>query len=101
MFNLVISEYSLNLNDNKSVTINESDIRSVFGVGDGMHGQLGVDVFIKSDVPIRINKLKKIIIKKISCGGSHTVVLAENGLGILSFIISSFLFRKILYAIYC
>jgi len=46
-----------------------------------MQGQLGVDVFIKSDVPLRINKLKQIKIKKISCGGTHTIVLAENGFG--------------------
>lgn len=76
-----ISEYTLEIDSNLQITIDEEKISSIFTMGDGIQGQLGIGKYIKSDFPMRVNKLRNVKIKKIECGVYHTVGLTTYGHG--------------------
>jgi hypothetical protein len=83
-----LSEYSVEIEtSNTKIMIDEEKLTKIFALGDGMHGQLGVSKYIKSDFPLRVNSLRNLKIKAISCGMSHTLALTLNGYGNLIFII--------------
>ena len=68
-----ISEYSIEVEESNSVfNIDEERITTIFAMGDGIQGQLGIGKYIKSDFPMRVNKLRNVKIRKISCGVYHT-----------------------------
>lgn len=64
------------------IEIDENRITSIFTMGNGIQGQLGVGKYIKTDFPLRVNKLRQIKIKTIACGVYHSTALADNGYGI-------------------
>jgi hypothetical protein len=100
-----LSEYSLEIDSNLEMIIDEEKISSIFTMGDGIQGQLGIGKYIKSDFPMRVNKLRNVKIKKIACGVYHTVALTTYGHGkkkfrrLINFFYYSLFLGKILYAI--
>jgi len=82
-----VSEYSIQIDENQNpISIDDNKITSVFTMGDGIQGQLGVGKYIKTDFPLRVNKLRNLKIKSISCGVYHTTALTINGHGIIFYI---------------
>lgn len=61
-----------------SYNISENNLTSIFAMGNGIHGQLGVNAYIKTDYPIRVNSLRNIRIIKIACGINHTIALTST-----------------------
>lgn len=77
-----VEEYAIEIEESNSyLKIEEDKITAVFTMGDGIQGQLGVGKYIKSDFPMRVNKLRTLKIKSIACGVSHTTALTINGYG--------------------
>ena len=73
-----LTEYLLNIKNNEKFTFNENSLTSIFTMGNGTNGQLGIGSFIITNLPIRLNTLRSIKITQISCGISHTLALTEN-----------------------
>ncbi|CTQ86340.1 RCC1 domain-containing protein 1 [Caenorhabditis elegans] len=52
---------------------------NLFSMGTGTRGELGVGLIRRVDEPVHIEQLVGIRIKKVACGGWHTVALTEGG----------------------
>jgi hypothetical protein len=76
-----VNEYTLEFESGALLRIDEEKLTTIFAIGDGLHGQLGVEKCIKTEFPIRVNKLANMKVKKISCGISHSLALSDNGQG--------------------
>lgn len=79
------------------IKFNENNICSVYALGNGMQGQLGVGNYLKTDSPMKVYGLKGLKIKKVSCGVYHSIALDSNGQGKKS-LNRSLLLGKVLYA---
>ena len=73
-----LTEYSLNIKNNEKFTFNENSLTSIFTMGNGTNGQLGIGSYIITNLPIRLNTLRSIKITQIACGITHTIALTEN-----------------------
>ena len=73
-----VKEYILNLNKNEKFDFDENSLTSIFTMGNGTNGQLGINSYIITNHPLRLNLLRKIKIIQISCGICHTIALSEN-----------------------
>ena len=62
------------------IKLDEENLTSIFGQGNNVNGQLGIGNYISTDIPIRINQLKKIKITQIACGVGHVLALTNNNL---------------------
>ena len=63
-----------------NIKLDEENLTSIFGQGNNVNGQLGIGNYISTDIPIRINQLKKIKITQIACGVGHVLALTNNNL---------------------
>lgn len=61
-----------------SYKISEPYLTSIFAMGNGLHGQLGINSYIKTASPIRVNPIRNIKVTSISCGTNHTVALTSS-----------------------
>ena len=52
--------YLSNDTGNNNIILDEENLTSIFGQGNNVNGQLGIGNYISTDIPIRINQLKKI-----------------------------------------
>ena len=71
-----IENYYLSLendDDNSKIILDEGNLTSIFGQGNNTNGQLGIGNYISTDIPIRINNLKKLKINQIACGVGHVL----------------------------
>ena len=78
-----IENYYLSLendDDNSKIILDEGNLTSIFGQGNNTNGQLGIGNYISTDIPIRINNLKKLKINQIACGVGHVLALTDNNL---------------------
>ena len=76
-----LDNYFLSNNtNNSSIILDLENITSIFGQGNNLNGQLGINNYISTDIPIRINNLKRIKINQISCGVGHVLALTDNNL---------------------
>ena len=65
---------------NNNIILDEENLTSIFGQGNNVNGQLGIGNYISTDIPIRVNQLKKIKITQIACGVGHVLALTSNNL---------------------
>ena len=72
--------YYLSYENTSKIILDEENLTSIFGQGNNTNGQLGIGNYISTDIPIRINNLKKIKINQIACGVGHVLVLTDNNL---------------------
>ena len=72
--------YLSNDTTNNNITLDEENLTSIFGQGNNVNGQLGIGNYISTDIPIRVNQLKKIKITQIACGVGHVLALTSNNL---------------------
>ena len=75
-----VEEFYLKINPNEKITIDEKQLTSIFAQGNCSSGQLGTGKFISTDIPFRVNALKKLKITQIACGVAHTIALTDNNL---------------------
>ena len=66
--------------NNSRIILEEENLTSIFGQGNNANGQLCIGNYISTDIPIRINNLKKIKINQIACGIGHVLALTDNNL---------------------
>ena len=72
--------YLSNDTGDNNIILDEENLTSIFGQGNNVNGQLGIGNYISTDIPIRINQLKKIKITQIACGVGHVLALTNNNL---------------------
>ena len=75
-----IEEYYLKIKPDEQIIIDEKQLTSIFSQGNCSCGQLGIGNFISTDIPFRVNTLKKLKITQIACGVAHTIALTDNNL---------------------
>jgi len=75
-----LDNYYLSCENTSKIVLDEENLTSIFGQGNNTHGQLGIGNYISTDIPIRINNLKKIKINQIACGVGHVLILTDNNL---------------------
>ena len=78
---LDVQEFSMEIEEDKVIKFNEDNICSVYAVGNGIQGQLGVGNYLKTDLPMKVYGLKGLKIRKICCGVYHSLALDINGYG--------------------
>ncbi len=81
MYNLGLTQFSIEIEEDKIINYDENNICSVFAIGNGMQGQLGVGSYLKTDSPMKVSGLRGLKIKKIACGVYHTTALDTSGRG--------------------
>ena len=72
--------YLSNDTGDNNIILDEENLTSIFGQGNNVNGQLGIGNYISTDIPIRVNQLKKIKITQIACGVGHVLALTNNNL---------------------
>ena len=72
--------YLSNDTGDNNIILEEENLTSIFGQGNNVNGQLGIGNYISTDIPIRVNQLKKIKITQIACGVGHVLALTNNNL---------------------
>lgn len=82
LVSLGLNEFSIEIEEDKIIKYDENNICTVFGVGNGIQGQLGVGSYLKTDSPLKVFGLRGIKIKKIACGVYHTTALDTTGRGL-------------------